>query len=122
MFDEGLLDRMEVLRCAEALDCQDVPLPRLDGQHHAGVHRFAVDEDSARAALPLLTRDPDAIHAEPAVSLGGGGLFVLTMHPQVTGRPSRIEMLADLVSEMKGHDGVWIANCRSIVDEVARVL
>ena len=51
-----------------------------------------------------------------------GGLFVLTMHPQVIGRPARIEMLADLVSEMKDHDGVWIANCRSIVGEVARVL
>jgi len=51
-----------------------------------------------------------------------GGLFVLTMHPQVTGRPARIEMLADLVSEMRGHDGVWIADCRTIAEHVAQTL
>jgi len=48
-----------------------------------------------------------------------GGLFVLTMHPQVIGRPSRLEMLADLVAEMRQRDDVWIANCRSIADHVA---
>ncbi|NQV07536.1 polysaccharide deacetylase family protein [bacterium] len=51
-----------------------------------------------------------------------GGLMVITMHPQVIGRPSRIQMLADVVSEMKSHDGVWFANCRMIADHAARVL
>lgn len=47
-----------------------------------------------------------------------GGLFMLTMHPQVIGRPSRIKMLADLVSEFKAHEGVWITNCATIVDHL----
>lgn len=43
-----------------------------------------------------------------------GGLFVLTMHPQVIGRPSRLQMLAELVSEIRSHEGVWIAHCADI--------
>ena len=48
-----------------------------------------------------------------------GGLFVLTMHPQVIGRPARLEMLADLVAGMRSQDGVWMAECRAIADHVA---
>ena len=48
-----------------------------------------------------------------------GGLFVLTMHPQVIGRPARLEMLEGLVAEMRQRDGVWIASCRSIADHAA---
>lgn len=48
-----------------------------------------------------------------------GGIFVLTMHPQVIGRPSRLGMLRELVSEMRSHEGVWIAPCRDIAAHVA---
>jgi len=51
-----------------------------------------------------------------------GGLMVLTMHPQVTGRPARLEMLADLVAEMREHDGVWITDCRTLADHAAATL
>jgi len=51
-----------------------------------------------------------------------GGLFILTLHPQVIGRPSRIKMLADLVSEFKAHEGVWITSCASIADHVSAAL
>lgn len=47
-----------------------------------------------------------------------GGLFVLTMHPQVIGRPSRVQMLADLIAEMKSVEGVWMTTCRAIADHV----
>ena len=51
-----------------------------------------------------------------------GGLMVLTMHPQVTGRPARLEMLAGLVAEMRDHDGVWMTDCRTIADHAAATL
>jgi peptidoglycan-N-acetylglucosamine deacetylase len=45
-----------------------------------------------------------------------GGIFNLCMHPQLIGRPSRIDMLQRLVDEMRRASGVWFARC----DEVAR--
>jgi peptidoglycan/xylan/chitin deacetylase (PgdA/CDA1 family) len=48
-----------------------------------------------------------------------GGVFILTLHPQVIGRPSRIQMLADLVSQIRSHKGVWVTDCASIAKHVA---
>jgi peptidoglycan/xylan/chitin deacetylase (PgdA/CDA1 family) len=47
-----------------------------------------------------------------------GGAFVLTMHPQVIGRPYRLEMLDDFISYVKGYGDVWIATCRQIAERV----
>ncbi|MFA5662965.1 polysaccharide deacetylase [Castellaniella sp.] len=44
-----------------------------------------------------------------------GGLFCLTMHPQVIGRPSRIAMLREFVAWMQAFPDVWFARG----DEVA---
>ena len=49
----------------------------------------------------------------------GGMPYVMTMHPQFTGRPSRMRALAELIAFIKGHDRVWFATCREIA-EVAR--
>ena len=38
-----------------------------------------------------------------------GGLFLLTMHPHITGHRSRISMLDRLVTYMKSRPGVWFA-------------
>jgi peptidoglycan/xylan/chitin deacetylase (PgdA/CDA1 family) len=51
-----------------------------------------------------------------------GGLFMLTMHPQVIGRPSRVKMLADLITEFKSREDVWITTCASIVEHLSKVL
>ena len=45
-----------------------------------------------------------------------GGLFVLTNHPFVSGRPSRAAGLEALIRRAQAIDGLWIATC----DEVAR--
>jgi peptidoglycan/xylan/chitin deacetylase (PgdA/CDA1 family) len=45
-----------------------------------------------------------------------GGLFVLTNHPFVSGRPSRAAGLEALFKRAQAIDGLWIATC----DEVAR--
>jgi peptidoglycan-N-acetylglucosamine deacetylase len=44
------------------------------------------------------------------------GCFVLTMHPFVIGRPSRIALLERLIEYISGFDGVWWAT----LDEIAR--
>ena len=47
-----------------------------------------------------------------------GGSFILTMHPQLTGRPSRLAMLDAFINFVKGKSDVWIATCREIAAQV----
>jgi peptidoglycan/xylan/chitin deacetylase (PgdA/CDA1 family) len=48
--------------------------------------------------------------------VAAGGLFNLTNHPFVSGRPSRAAALEALIRHAQAIDGLWIATC----DEVAR--
>ncbi len=44
----------------------------------------------------------------------GSVSYVLTTHPQLIGRPSRLRALAELIGFMKQHERVWFATCREI--------
>ena len=59
--------------------------------------------------LQMWSKEFAAMHPE-------NGCFVLTCHPVVSGRASRIALLADLVTYMRRTRGVWFATC----EEVAR--
>jgi peptidoglycan/xylan/chitin deacetylase (PgdA/CDA1 family) len=48
-----------------------------------------------------------------------GGSFVLTMHPQIIGRPSRLALLDGLIGHLKAHDDLWLAPCRELAGRVA---
>jgi peptidoglycan/xylan/chitin deacetylase (PgdA/CDA1 family) len=39
-----------------------------------------------------------------------GGVTMLILHPQYTGRPSRLRMLQELVDDMRAAEGVWFTN------------
>jgi peptidoglycan/xylan/chitin deacetylase (PgdA/CDA1 family) len=43
-----------------------------------------------------------------------GGLFLLTMHPQIIGHRSRISMLEELIQYMRARPGVWFATHEDI--------
>ena len=45
-----------------------------------------------------------------------GAPYVLTLHPQLIGRPSRLRALAELIRFIKGREGVWFATGREIAD------
>ncbi len=47
-----------------------------------------------------------------------GGCFVLTMHPQVIGRPHRLAFLEQFIADVKGRGDVWIATGSEIADRV----
>jgi peptidoglycan/xylan/chitin deacetylase (PgdA/CDA1 family) len=40
-----------------------------------------------------------------------GGLFNLVMHPQVIGRPSRLDLLQRMIRFIQGFPGVWFCTC-----------
>ena len=43
-----------------------------------------------------------------------GGACVFTMHPQVSGRPGRLPLLASTIALAKSHDDLWIATAAEI--------
>jgi peptidoglycan/xylan/chitin deacetylase (PgdA/CDA1 family) len=49
-----------------------------------------------------------------------GGVFTLTMHPQVIGRGPRLEMLERLISRMAERDGVRFARIGDVVSELSQ--
>ena len=52
--------------------------------------------------LEVFTREFDGAYAEE-------GLFLLTMHPHITGHRSRIQVLEELIRHIRAHAGVWFA-------------
>ncbi len=44
-----------------------------------------------------------------------GGLFTLTMHPQASGRPSRVLMLQEFIKYVRSHKDVWIPSPDELV-------
>lgn len=43
-----------------------------------------------------------------------GGMFVLTLHPELIGRPARVLMLSRLIDYIRTHEGVWLTTCEAI--------
>ena len=51
-----------------------------------------------------------------------GGLCMLTVHPQISGRPSRLHALRDFLVEIAGNDDVWIATAAEVAEHAGRLL
>jgi peptidoglycan/xylan/chitin deacetylase (PgdA/CDA1 family) len=64
---------------------------------------------SCRQVLELYQEEFRGIHAY-------GGLFTLTMHPQASGRPSRVLMLKELIEYIQSFKDVWITSPGELVD------
>ena len=81
--------------------------------------QFAFNADPAWGFVPencekvfdLWWREFEAMH-------DFGCCFVLTLHPWLSGRPSRVRLLEDLVGAMQEKGGVWFARGREIADYV----
>jgi peptidoglycan/xylan/chitin deacetylase (PgdA/CDA1 family) len=75
-------------------------------------------EPGATGSLPA----PDAVYAIYKAEFDGayaeGTLFILSLHPQVTGRRSRIVVLDRLIPYMKSRPGVWFATLGDIAHYV----
>ena len=44
--------------------------------------------------------------------------FVLAMHPQIIGRPSRIKALEGLIQHIQKHDDIWFGRCDEIANDL----
>jgi hypothetical protein len=61
---------------------------------------------------------PSHVHEIWSAELEGivalGGCCIVTMHPQVIGRPHRLAFLDRFISEVRARGDVWIATCAEI--------
>ena len=64
----------------------------------------------------------DVYKAEFDKAYEEGTMFLLTMHPQITGHRSRIVVLERLVAYMKSRPGVWFATHEQIARASAALL
>jgi peptidoglycan/xylan/chitin deacetylase (PgdA/CDA1 family) len=75
-------------------------------------------EPRASGSLP----SPDAVFTiyrdEFDAAYAEGTLFILSLHPQVTGRRSRVAVLERLIDYMKSKPGVWFATLGDIANYV----
>jgi peptidoglycan/xylan/chitin deacetylase (PgdA/CDA1 family) len=116
-----LLARHGIAYCASEMG-DDVPyfhdngLVEIPGQWMLeDWEQFAFNADPAWGFVPencekvfdLWWREFDAMHAF-------GCCFVLTLHPWLTGRPSRVRLIEDLIGAMQEKGGVWFARGREI--------
>jgi peptidoglycan-N-acetylglucosamine deacetylase len=63
---------------------------------------------SCRQVFDLYKEEFDGIRAY-------GGLFVLTMHPQASGRPSRVLMMKEFIEYVKSFPDCWITSPSEVV-------
>ncbi len=83
-----------------------IQLPDPDRAHHFG--RVVQTPD---AVLEVWKAEFDGLYAEDR-------MFMLVMHPQIIGRPSRMKMLEKLIAYIRKHPNLWFARCDEIADTV----
>jgi peptidoglycan/xylan/chitin deacetylase (PgdA/CDA1 family) len=110
LYDSSLMasdDAYEILLDGQPTGVVELPIERI-------VDDFPYFGGATNGGLP----DPDAVErvfqSEFDVAYDEGGLFILTMHPHITGHRSRIAGLEKLIVHMKSKPGVWFATHEQI--------
>jgi len=110
LYDSSLMasdDAYEILLDKQPTGVVELPIERI-------VDDFPYFGAAANGGLP----NPDAVLAvfqsEFDVAYEEGGLYILTMHPHITGHRSRVAGLEKLIVHMKSKPGVWFATHEQI--------
>jgi len=119
-YDSGLMDADHPYRLAVSPDPMAPTLIELPAH-------WSLDDWGPYNYLPGLTgsgviSSPADVVARWTLELEAlvpaGGLFVLTNHPFVSGRPSRAAALEALIARARSIDGLWIASCEEVAAHV----
>jgi peptidoglycan/xylan/chitin deacetylase (PgdA/CDA1 family) len=73
---------------------------------------FAGDTWNKKISTPSEVREIWGAEFEGIYQLEGS--FILTMHPQIIGRPHRLRMLEEFMAFVRSHPGAWITTCAEI--------
>lgn len=112
LYDSSLMasdDAYEILLDGKPTGVIELPIERI-------VDDYPYYGSGANGSAP----DPDHVEAifqsEFDVAYQEGGLFVLTMHPHISGHRSRVAALEKLILHMKSKPGVWFATEEQIAE------
>ena len=110
LYDSSLMasdDPYELLLDGQATGIVELPIERI-------LDDFPYFGGNADGSNPSLSDVYEVFQSEFDVAYEEGGLYLLTMHPHLTGHRSRTAMLERLVAYMKGKPGVWFATHEQI--------
>ncbi len=108
LYDSSLMaddDPYELLEDGEPTGIVELPVEwiRDDAPYWSmDFARSLIPHSGPLMVLDIFRREFDMAREE-------GGLFLLTMHPHITGHRSRIGVLSDLIAHMKAQGDVWFA-------------
>ena len=108
IYDSSLMaddDPYELVEDGEPTGIVELPVEWIrDDAVYFNMNRFTAlrPYTPPTSVLDIFKREFDRAYIE-------GGLFLLTMHPHVSGYRSRIFVLEDLIRHIQGHEGVWFA-------------
>lgn len=118
LYDSSLMaddDPYEIVENGEPTGIVELPVEWIrDDAVYFNMNRFQAlrPYTPPTDVLDIFKREFDRAYAE-------GGLFLLTMHPHVSGYRSRIFILEELIAHIKSHDDVWCATHADIARFVA---
>jgi hypothetical protein len=88
----------------------ELPIERIWTTHR----KLGSDADGSMPSVSACA----VFQSEFDVAYEESGLYLLTMHPHMTGHRSRVAMLEKLIGHMKGKPGVWFATHEQIAQHV----
>jgi len=110
LYDSSLMasdDPYELLLDGKPTGVVELPIERI-------LDDFPYFGGNADGSNPSISDVYEVFQSEFDVAYEEGGLFLLTMHPHITGHRSRTAMLERLVQYMKRKPGVWFATHEQI--------
>ena len=114
LYDSSLMasdDAYEILLDGKPTGVVELPIERiLDDSPYFG--------SNADGSNPTIDDVFTVFQAEFDVAYEEGGLYLLTMHPHMTGHRSRVALLERLIQYMKKKPGVWFATHEQIARHV----
>ena len=118
LYDSSLFssdDAYELLLDGKPTSLIELPIERIldDAPYYGG---------SADGSNPSPSNVYDIFRSEFDVAYEEGGLYLLVLHPHLSGHRSRAAMLERLIEYMKSKPGVWFATQEEIAAHVRRFL
>ncbi len=114
LYDSSLMasdDPYELLLDGQPTGIVELPIERI-------LDDFPYFGGNTDGSNPSIGDVYEVFQSEFDVAYDEGGLFLLTMHPHLTGHRSRTAMLERLIAYMKGKPGVWFATHEQIARHV----
>lgn len=118
LYDSSLMasdDPYEILLDGQPTGVVELPIERI-------LDDFPYFGGNTDGSNPSVGDVYEVFQSEFDVAYDEGGLFLLTLHPHLTGHRSRIAMLERLVAYMKRKPGVWFATHEQIAAHVKALI